>query len=435
MTQFPRPQPAARPAGTRPPSRVSPLELGAPAPEAVSTLAVRSPGFHPFIFRKMIMGPVDSPWPWDGELVRVVDRDGFPLGFGLWNSRSELRLRLIAPSGKADAPIPGVDWWGERLDRAVRLREGVLNLPEFTDAYRLVHAEGDGLSGFIVDRYESVLSAEIFSLGMYRRAAALLEGLAKRVGTEHWRVHVDDRMAEAEDFPGTPMTSPGCPEIVKIQEHGVRYRVKFLGGHKTGFFCDQRDNRKELSRYCRDRTVLDVCCYAGGFALNALIRGRAKEVTGVDLDEKAIAMARENANLNQVRPILVHSDAFGYLRQMGTNGREFGVVVLDPPKLIATPLDMEIGWKKYLDLNTLALSLVEPGGLLLTCSCSGLLPQEEFLKIIRSAARRAGRQARVLAVTGASPDHPVELEVPEGNYLKAVWLHVGDRTREAPVVE
>ena len=147
----------------------------------------------------------------------------------------------------------------------------------------------------------------------------------------------------------------------------------------------------------------------------------------MDLDEKAIAMARENANLNQVRPTLVHADAFGYMRQMHLNGREFGAVVLDPPKLIPGRLDIAPGKRKYFDLNVLAMRLVEPGGTFLTCSCSGLLPAEEFLILLRAAARQAGRSARILAVTGAAPDHPVGLDALEGAYLKAVWFQMGER--------
>ena len=150
-------------------------------------------------------------------------------------------------------------------------------------------------------------------------------------------------------------------------------------------------------------------------------------MTCVDLDEKAIALARENANANQVRATFVHADGFGYLRQMGANDRAFGVVVLDPPKLIPSRLDVAPGKRKYFDLNVLAMNVVEPGGLLLTCSCSGLLPLDEFLSLLRAAARRAGRTAQVLAVTGAGPDHPVSLDALEGTYLKAVWLRIGDR--------
>lgn len=403
------------------------IPLDAPAAEELATVAVRSPGFHPFVFRKMILGIEPGPRPKDGDLVRVVDREGYFLGHGLWNARSELRLRLIAPATDPQTPPPGADWWTSRLDAAVALRRQVLRLDEQTDAYRLVHAEGDGLTAFIVDRYGDVLSAEVFSLGIYRRVEALLAYLGTLAGTTGYRVHVDDRMAEAESFAGRPITTPDFPEKVTIREHGIRYRVKFEGGHKTGFFCDQRENRAQIARFCEDRSVLDACCYSGGFTLNALIRGKAKDVTGVDLDEKAIAMARENANLNQVRPSLVHADAFGYLRQMAQNGREYGVVVLDPPKLIPTRADAELGKWKYSDLNRLAMSVVEPGGLLLTCSCSGLLPAGEFLEIVRVAARRAGRSARLLATTGASPDHPVAMEVPEGGYLKAAWLIIGDR--------
>lgn len=157
----------------------------------------------------------------------------------------------------------------------------------------------------------------------------------------------------------------------------------------------------------------------------------ARDVTGVDLDEKAIALARDNANANQVRPTFVHADAFGYLRQMAINGRSFGALVLDPPKLIPGRLDIASGKRKYFDLNVLAMGLVEPGGLLLTCSCSGLLAPEEFLVLLRAAARKAGRSAQVLAVTGAAPDHPVGLDALEGAYLKAVWLRMGEPTGTA----
>ena len=410
-------------------------------PADLPTVAVRAAGNHPFIFKKMVIGAVGAARPIDGDLVRVVDRDHLPLGFGLWNGRSQIALRLLTYG-----PIPPTgELWSTRIDSAVALRRDVLGLDGVTNAYRVLHAEGDGLSGLIVDRYDDVLAVEVFSLGMYQRIGPLLGLLAGALGTKHYRVTVDERVALAEDFPGRPVISPALPPRVTITEHGVRFRVHFEGGHKTGFFCDQRDNRLRLAGLCRDRTVLDLCSYTGGFGLYALTKGGAREVTCVDLDEKAVALARENANANQVRPGLVHADAFGYLRQMGTNGRSYGVVVLDPPKLIPTRLDVAPGKRKYFDLNVLAMSVVEPGGLLLTCSCSGLLPTEEFLTLLRAAARKAGRTAQVLAVTGAGPDHPVGLDALQGAYLKAVWLRLGERTgaalsempepEEAPPVE
>ncbi|MDX2039177.1 MAG: class I SAM-dependent rRNA methyltransferase [Isosphaeraceae bacterium] len=393
-------------------------------PEAeLATVAIRASGLHPFVYRKMVIGPAGPARPRDGDLVRVVDRDGVPLGFGLWNARSQISLRMIARG----AEPPGAAAWADKIDRAVALRRDILRLDEVTNAYRVVHAEADGLSGLIVDRFDDVLSAEIFSLGMYQRIGPILDLIAQRLGTKHVRVHVDERIALAEDFPGRPYSSEKLPPRVTINENGVRFRVQFQGSHKTGFFCDQRDNRAALSRFTADRSVLDVCCYTGGFGVHALARGKARDVTCVDLDEKAIAIARDNANANQVRPTLVHADAFGYMRQMAVNGREYGVVVLDPPKLIPGRLDIASGKRKYYDLNALGLGLVEPGGILLTCSCSGLLSPEEFLILLRASARRAGREVQILGVAGASPDHPVGLEALEGSYLKAVWLRVGER--------
>jgi len=410
-------------------------ELDRPTPDVIpdrslemiddlATVAIRSNGQHPFVYRKMTIGPTGRVRPRDGDLVRVVDRDGLPLGFGLWNTRSQINVRMIAPG----IDPPGEAFWRSRIDRAIALRHEMLDLPAVTNAYRVIHAEADGLSGLIVDKFDDVLSVEIFSLGMYQRIGPILKILQEKTGTKHFRVHVDERIALAEDFPGRPLASPKLPPRVTIEENGVRFRVQFEGSHKTGFFCDQRENRKGVSDFTTEKSVLDVCCYTGGFGIYALKRGKAREVTCVDLDEKAIAIARDNANANQVRPSLVHSDAFGYLRQMGANRREFGVVVLDPPKMIPGRDDIASGKRKYFDMNVLALNVVEPGGLMLTCSCSGLLSTEEFVILLRAAARRAGRSVQVMRVTGASPDHPVGLEALEGAYLKAVWLRVNERT-------
>ncbi len=394
-------------------------------------VAIRAAGHHPFVYRKMIIGPTGAARPSDGDLVRIVDREGLPVGYGLWNSRSQIGLRIL--SHRIEPPDSA--FWDERIARAVSLRRDLLKLDDVTDAYRVLHAEADGLSGLIVDRFADVLSVEIFSLGMYQRIGPILAKLSEKLGTTGYRVHVDERIALAEDFPGTELISPKLPPKVTIRENGVRFKVQFEGSHKTGFFCDQRDNRLALTKFTGDQSVLDLCSYSGGFGIYALTKGGAKEVTCVDLDEKAIAMAKDNANLNQVRPTLVHSDAFGYMRQMGLNKRSFGVVVLDPPKLIPGRLDIAQGKGKYFDMNFLAMNLVDPGGILLTCSCSGLLSTEEFLVLLRAAARKAGRTAQVLAVTGAASDHPVGIDALEGAYLKAIWLRMGERGTSRSVLE
>jgi 23S rRNA (cytosine1962-C5)-methyltransferase len=216
------------------------------------------------------------------------------------------------------------------------------------------------------------------------------------------------------------------PEIGRlvIREHGIRYRVDAAGGHKTGFFCDQRDNRRRLATLCRDATVLDLCCYTGGFSLCAKLPGGAREVTGVDLDEAAIALAKENANLNQTRIDFVHSDAFAYLRLMIANGRRFDTVVLDPPKLAATRNDVEDALRKYNDLNALAMQVVRSDGILMTCSCSGLVSRQLFTETVFRAARRAGVSLQIFDQTGAGPDHPMMMNCPESEYLKVLWLRV-----------
>ena len=228
--------------------------------------------------------------------------------------------------------------------------------------------------------------------------------------------------------------------------HGVlarrSFRVLFEGGHKTGFFCDQRENRRRLAGYCAGKSVLDLCCYTGGFALQAKKLGNAAEVTGVDLDEEPIRLARENAGLNQARINFVVSDVFAYMRDMLRNNRQYDVVVLDPPKLIRSRDEFDEGRRKHFDLNRLAMQLVRPGGLLLSCTCSGLLDEAEFLKLLARAPparpdgsggrestatgrpRHEARSLQILEKTGAAADHPVASNCPEGEYLRAVWMRV-----------
>ena len=284
---MPRPHPQRSRAVVEAPPRVPDRSLTPEQP--LPTMAIRASGMHQFVYRKMVEGPVGAAAPSHGDLVRVVDRDGQHIGFALWNGRSQISLRFLS---RLETP-PGPEFWSRRIDEAVALRKTFLELDRDTNAYRVVHAEGDGLSGLIIDRYDDVLSVEIFSLGMYQRIGPILSLCAERLATTHFRVNVNERVALQEDFSGRALTTPQLPPRVTIHEHGVRYRIHFEEGHKTGFFCDQRDNRRELARFCADKAVLDLCCYTGGFGLNALVRGKAREVTCVDLDEKAVALARE----------------------------------------------------------------------------------------------------------------------------------------------
>jgi 23S rRNA (cytosine1962-C5)-methyltransferase len=206
----------------------------------------------------------------------------------------------------------------------------------------------------------------------------------------------------------------------------VRYEVDFAEGHKTGFFCDQRENRGAIAQFSKGARVLDLCCYTGGFSLCAKILGEANDVTSVDLDEAAVAQARRNANLNQVRLNFVHADAFAYARQMYQNKESWDLVVLDPPKFIFTR-DAHGNWEgrqKYEDLNQLAIGLVKAGGIFVTCSCSGLLSLEDFEQHVIKAAHRLNRRLQFFNRTGPGPDHPVYSNCLEGRYLKVLWSRV-----------
>lgn len=379
---------------------------------------LRSAAYRPFIYRKMVREA--SPDARPGDLVTVLDRNGAVFGAGLYNPRSEIVLRMLA---FGDRPIDE-RFWQDAIARAVSLRRDVLKLDARTNAYRVIHAEGDGLSGLIVDRYEDVLSIQAHSLGMAVKLPDLIPLLHAGCGTLHHTVGVDERVRQMEGIDSYPPDSPDMPRSVKITENGVRFKVRFDIGHKTGFFCDQRDNRLKLSGLTKDAEVLDICCYSAGFGINAKTVGEAREVTCVDLDEDAIEMARENVNLNSARVQLVHADAFSYLRQMQTNGRTFDVVVLDPPKLVFGRNDLDEGRKKYYDLNRLAMSVTKPGGLLLTCSCSGAVGWPVFSGILTGAARAAGRTMQYIDRSGAAGDHPVRPDAPESEYLKAAWLRL-----------
>jgi len=379
---------------------------------------LRTFSFSPTIYPAMIGAASADAHP--GDLVSVYDKQGNHFGTGFFSPRAKVPLRVIHHSSE---PV-GEDHLADALDRAVDWRLQVQHLDPLTDAYRVVNSDGDGLSGLIVDRYADVLSVSVNGLGAHRRLAGWLDRLHGRLGTKREVVELDEQSARLEKL--DPWPAPKTPvRTVRIREHEVRFEVDFTSGHKTGFFCDQRDNRRRFAGLVAGRRVLDLCCYTGGFAIAAAVRGQPGEVTGVDLDEAAIAQARRNGNLNQ-QPRLrwVHADAFAYARQMQKNGEHWGAIVCDPPKFIGSREEQLEGHRKYEDLNALAISLLEPGGVLVTCSCSGLLGLEEFERIVVRAAHRQDRRLQFFDRTGPGPDHPVMSNAPEGSYLKVLWANV-----------
>ena len=372
--------------------------------------------YNPAVFPRMLGSVSGEIAP--GSLVNVYDKNGELFGTGFWNESSRTPLRMV---------YHGKDVFAERdldaaLERAVKLRREVLRLDETTNAYRVLHGDSDGLGGLVVDRYADVLSLEVSTLAVWQRLNRWLPLLHRLCGTKRHVVQVDEGIARmegirAEEAPASPVPV----RLVKIVENGITYEVDFAQGHKTGFFCDQRDNRLKFASLVKGATVLDLCCYSGGFSIAAKMLGGAAEVTAVDLDEKAVAMAKRNGNINHQRIDFVHADAFVYARQMVRNGRLFDAVLLDPPKFIIGRDGYEEGIKKYHDLNMLGLQCVRPGGLFVTCSCSGLLSPAEFEHTVIKAAQRQGRKLQIMAMTGPGWDHPFLSTYPEGRYLKVLW--------------
>ena len=379
--------------------------------------------YNPAVFPRML-GAV-SPDAVSGGLINVYDKNGELFGGGCWNASSRTPLRMLRHS----AAVLTEDDLLESLRRAVQWRRADCNLDAATNAYRVVHGDSDGLGGLIVDRYADVLSLEVTTLGVWLRLPQWLPLLHKLCGTARHVITVDEKIARMEGI--DPATAPKSAPVqkVRIVENGVQFEVDFEQGHKTGFFCDQRDNRLRLSKLVQGRSLLDLCCYSGGFSIYAKLYGGAGEVTAVDLDEKAIAMARRNANINAshgpLRIDFVHADAFVYARQMVRNGKTFDVVLLDPPKFVlGRDEEKEEGLKKYNDLNMLGLQCVRPGGLFVTCSCSGLVTPPEFEKVVIKAAQRLGRRLQILDMSGPGWDHPFLSTYPEGRYLKVLWARI-----------
>jgi 23S rRNA (cytosine1962-C5)-methyltransferase len=371
---------------------------------------------HPWIFQKMVEKPATRLPP--GSVVDILDRDGQWVGRGFYNGHSRIALRVLTSD-----PAEAIDdaFFAHRIGQAAALRRDWLGLDAVSNAYRLVHSEGDGLSGLVVDRFGALIVMEFFAAGMYRFRPAIESALASHFPDSRFYWFAEEHVQKQESFDCRAADVPAAEVIV---ENGVRFRVAPGSKHKTGFFLDQRDNRRWLASFCKGKRVLDLCCNTGGFAVYARAAGEAEEVVGVDLDEQALTLARQNAGLNQARIRLVQADLFPWLRDIIAAGQRFDVVILDPAKQTRDREEIDYALKRYLDMNRLALQAVAPGGIFLTCSCTGLVSEYDFLDTLRRAAWQAGRSVQVLRVAGAGADHPFLLHVPEGRYLKAVFCRV-----------
>lgn len=370
---------------------------------------------HPWLFSGAVAATEGPP---RAALVDVESDAGEPLGVGLHSPGAALRARMLAPPGAA------IDraFFRARIDAAAALRDELV--AEGTDGYRLINAEGDGLPGWTVDRFADVLVSQVTAAGLEalkEEAFAALED-ALPEGSLLERGDVGARRREGLELADRWLRG-GPRDEVEFREHGLRFVAELAAGQKTGFYCDQRDNRALAARLAPGRQVLDLFAHSGAFALHAL-RAGARRAVLVESAARLLDLARRHLALNAIaaeRAELVAADVFDDLRQ---RTERYGLVVCDPPPLARRRADVERAARAYKDLNRLALARVAPGGFLLTFTCSGAVDGKLFRQILHAAAGEAGARPQLLAPLAAAADHPVALAHPEGEYLRGWLLHL-----------
>jgi 23S rRNA (cytosine1962-C5)-methyltransferase len=378
---------------------------------------------HPWVFVTSIARVEGDPK--EADEVEVYSHEGQFIARGVFNPHSAIRVRLYRWDG---GPLDEA-FWSAAVAEALRMRHEVLRLGGPNAGYRLISSEGDGLSGLTVDRYDRWLVAQFTSLALFARREPILRSLQELTGAEGILARSERVTAEQEGIPhpfeSVHGTLPVAP--VEVVEHGLTYWVDPRAGQKTGFFLDQRENRRAAAAYCQRRRVLDLYCYTGGFALNALKNGGAASVLAVDSSAVAVEVARHHAEMNGLDAGAIRfeaSDALAALDRLRSSGERFGVVICDPPKFARSPRGVEDALKGYLRLNRAALDVLEPDGVLVTCSCSGLVDRSLFADVLGQVAELSGRRVQFLEQRGQAPDHPVSASCLETEYLKCFICRV-----------
>jgi len=375
--------------------------------------AARWQAGHPWIYRTDVYDePGDTP-----GIVAVTERRGRHLGQALYSPKSEIRLRLLTRGREAiDAA-----WWGERIAAAAARRTELA-----ATAFRVVHAEGDGLPSLVVDRYGPYVVAQLLSAGLEQVRDDVLAGMGAALAPEGILLRNDSAIRRHEGLPlEVTLASGEVPKVVEVVEGDVRYAAAPWTGQKTGAFLDQRENRVLVSEHAGPGRALDLFTYHGSFALH--LARRAAAVVAVDSSAEALARGQENAALNGLTNIAWReANAFDVLRELERRDERFDTVVLDPPAFAKSKQSLVRALAGYKEINLRAMRLLEPGGVLFTCSCSYHVNRSVFLDMVADAARDSGTRLQLLAVTGAGRDHPELVNVPETGYLKGALLRAVD---------
>lgn len=373
---------------------------------------------HPWVFSNEIAAVQGAREP--GAAAELFDAAGGLVGTGYYNPHSLIAFRLLSRTGE---DMDSVEFYEQRLLAALAHRRAIYPTLQ---TFRAVYGESDFLPGLVVDKYGGYLSIQLLSAGMERRRDLLLEALRRVFDPRGIIARNDVGVRALEGLDERVEVLYGeIPDVVEMEENGLRFLVDLRGGQKTGGFLDQKQNHLLLRGICEGKDVLDCFCYAGSWAVHAGAYGAASAL-GIDISARAVAQAGRNAELNGLggRVVFEECDAFDRLRTLRHEERRFGVIVMDPPAFVKSRRNIAEATKGYLTVNRRALELLEPGGYLITCSCSFHMGREAFRDMLVQAARQARREVRLVSVHSQAPDHPVLLSFPESEYLKCFVLQV-----------
>jgi 23S rRNA (cytosine1962-C5)-methyltransferase len=372
---------------------------------------------HPWVFSGAVQHVKGNPQ--SGETVELRAANGDLLGMGAWSPVSQIQVRLWTFA----AALIDRDFFISRIQQALAYRQQ-LGIPQQNSGYRLINAESDGLPGVVVDVFGEWLVMQCLTTGAEYWKHTLVDALAATIPCRgiYERSDVEVRKKEGLETTSGLLKGEMPPASLDIMEEGRHYRVDVINGHKTGFYLDQRDNRSALQQYAQGKTVLNCFSYTGGFSIAAL-HGGALQATNIDASQPALDLAAQAAALNGFQPEQMDNicgDVFKLLREYRNEGRQFDIVVLDPPKFAENRKQLDKAARGYKDINLLGFKLLKPGGLLFTFSCSGLMESGLFQKIVADAAVDAECDARILHKLDQATDHPTRLAFPEGYYLKGL---------------
>ncbi len=377
---------------------------------------------HPWVFSGAIERVQGKPE--NGDVVRLIDAKGAFLAYGFYNNQSRVALRLLEWDENSEI---NEQWFRDRVATAIESRGNIL-IEGVTNTCRLIFSESDYLPGLIVDKYANHLAVQVLTSGIEKMMPCIIDELQRLLKPESIFDKSDASSRGHEGLPTSNVVLAGNhpPEHVEVIENGIRYNINIAEGQKSGFYCDQRDNRSILAAHVKGKKVLDCFSYTGGFTLNSLHRGAAS-VTSVDSSQLAIDTLKENILLNKFdtgKSIAITSDVNKQLRKFREEAETFDIVVLDPPKYAPSRSALDKASRAYKDLNRLGMLLLNKGGLLATFSCSGAMDMETFKQVLAWAALDAGKQVQFIYQFCQPEDHPVRSSFPEGEYLKGLLCRV-----------